>query len=217
MEFGKPTMRSSVRLFGGGVRSSTVWLWSRNFKLHYSNRIINNFENLQTWGDKYSQCLQYCYVLSIHSSLHFFVLFWSESKFSNFCLTSWLCDFNFPKNKSSLDSKTTAVMSQRLWSRFLKCDTLPSSALCPAALYFIQDVINASVLSLAHPCPSPSRPLRHPLLRLSSAVWQSLCLRHPPHVRQRRQAGRLHPLQLHEGDFVQRAGSRRPSRWVGGH
>lgn len=30
-------------------------------------------------------------------------------------------------------------MSQRLWSRFLKCDTLPSSALCPAAWYFIQE------------------------------------------------------------------------------
>lgn len=56
-----------------------------------------------------------------------------------------------------------------------------------------------------------------PLPSLSlSVVWQSICLQHPPHVRQRRQANRLHPLQLHEGDFIKPTEPRGLPWWVDG-
>lgn len=65
--------------------------------------------------------------------------------------------------------------------------------------------------------PSSSlMPFASSLLLSLSVVWQSICLQHPPHVWQRRQANRLHPLQLHEGDFIKPTQPRRPSWWVDG-
>lgn len=59
---------------------------------------------------------------------------------------------------------------------------------------------------------SPLRP--HLIPVFLSAVRQGVRLQHPPHVWQGGQADGLHPLQLHEGDPVQPAQSRRLPRWV---
>lgn len=77
--------------------------------------------------------------------------------------------------------------------------------------------------SLSHqPCPSCTLILTNAFSSCStpqprlSVVWQSICLRHPPHVWQRRQASRLHSLQLHEGDFIKPAQPGWLSWWVSG-